>query len=305
MALAVLLAVAAAAFPVGNEHSGDAQASRRVLDIVAEVERASTECFGMLGRCLRELCVNSDDNKRRNLSVQIMICEAERDQQRRNLPQPDAKVVDVAAFLRDLNLSYLPTFTTIFTNIDTFCFHAVQNAQAAENIKAVGHVYEASELATQHLNGMAGKLTDITTGFKDQIERVGDAFSSEINSFAGLLGRLQAMIAQFTGLTQKARSFENSVTNLKTYSFALGISLFSSLFLRDVFVPTLAVTGVFLFGECSAAGQQVSGTPAFKYAYLLLCTAIIASGLWGRLGPLYQRMFPRRVKCGPAIPRIF
>jgi hypothetical protein len=116
-----------------------------------------------------------------------MICEAERDGQRRNLPQPNAKVVDVGGFLRDLNLSYLQTFTTIFTNIDSVCYHAVQNEQAEDNVRAIGLVYQASTLAAQYLTDLTGKLSNFMATVKGQMEHVSETFGIEIESFAHLL----------------------------------------------------------------------------------------------------------------------
>jgi hypothetical protein len=52
----IFVLCAAATFPLGQERDGDHDANRRVLDIVVEVEHASTEYFASLGRFCKE-CV--------------------------------------------------------------------------------------------------------------------------------------------------------------------------------------------------------------------------------------------------------
>ena len=122
----------------GNSFSGSSNDDERAVLIAESATNKIDECFEDLGSKLNSMCINLDANKRKSLTISIMICEHNRDGRSDILPQ---YYEDDDDFISQLDNENFKIFTTLYTSIDSVCFHAAHEHLSTDNLQKILNVY--------------------------------------------------------------------------------------------------------------------------------------------------------------------
>ena len=233
--------------PDGASPEDDRKAKR-----IAELVKSSHDgCFGYLNKTYQELCVNLDVQKRLNLSAATLYCEHLSDKREDKLPylDPDPHKRNYTKFIAELEPETFSLFTAMFINIDSICFHATSEAQSTANMRTMNNIWVASSLATAHINQSRHKLENITNEVVGKLDGVHKQMNETGNKILDFQGRVTKIVDQVKSLTDKAKNYENSVVKFKLYLLGLAVGFVVNLIVPNTFVPTVAVTGLFLIAE--------------------------------------------------------
>lgn len=262
--------------------------------IAKRVNDRGTECFDHLNRTYQELCVNLDVQKRINLSAATLFCEHRIDNRSDRLPELSENPVsrNYTRFVEELDDDTFGMFTTIFISVDSICFHATHEAQSTANIETVDRIYQASTMAIKYLVQSKEKLVNITNNVVDKLGDVYEAMNDTEVKIVGFQNRVVGIVDQFNNLTDKARYYRNSVSNMKFYLIGLGVSFFTNLIIPNVFIPTISLTALYLLIECTL-GDMRTGM-LFKWSYALVVGLVHLSGVWWLIHPIGELVFGNR-----------
>ena len=265
------------------------EADQRAKEIAKMVNDRQTKCFDHLDRAYQELCMNLDVEKRINLSAATLYCEHQQDGRTNSIPflddNPDLR--NYSAFVQELDEDSFGLFTTLFISIDSICFHATHEAQSTANLNTMEKIWSASDLAIKHIVDSKKKLEEITKDVVGKLEDVHNAMNETEVKITGFQERVVGIIGQFTSLTEKAKYYKNSVSNIKFYLIGIGVGFFMNLVIPNVFVPTIAVTALYLLFECNIGretAEKMTGV-LFKWSYAVVIALIHISGIWDTIRP--------------------
>lgn len=259
---------------------------------IAERIKKKHACFEALSKSYSQLCVNLDVEKRINLSVETLVCELRRDGRYEFLPPLAERYEDrdYKKFVQELPTDTFSTiFTNIFISIDTICFHATNEAQSTANIRTVDRIWKASSIATEYLIQSKEQLQNITREVRDKLEGVHEAINNTEKKIARFQEKIGTIIDQFKQLEGKATYYKNSVSNMKFYLIGVAVGFFMNLVVPNVFIPTIAVTALYLLFEVNVGGIAV-GSPVFKWSYAVIVLLVNSYGVYVAVKPLQGKV---------------
>ena len=271
---------------------------QKAKEIAKRVTDKQNKCFDHLDKSYQQLCENLDVQKRINLSAATLYCEHQLDRRSDKLPfldeNPDLR--NYSLFGEELDDDTFALFTTLFISVDSICFHATHEAQSTANIHTMESIFHASEIAAAYIKDSGAKLENIT---KDVVGKLGDVYGAMNETelkITGFQNRVVGIIDQFNSLTEKAKYYRNSVANMKFYVIGIVFGFFMNLVIPNVFVPTIAVTALYLLLECNIAketAEKVTGN-VFKWSYAVVVALIQVVGVWNVVRPFQVKLLGKR-----------
>lgn len=277
---------------------GSPEDDQKAKEIAKRVTDKQNKCFDHLDKSYQVLCENLDVQKRINLSAATLYCEHQLDRRSDKLPflHEDPDMRNYSLFVEELDDDTFALFTTLFISVDSICFHATHEAQSTANIHTMESIFQASEVAAAYIKDSGAKLENITKDVVGKLSDVYDAMNETEAKITGFQNRVVGIIDQFNSLTEKAKYYRNSVANMKFYLIGIACGFFMNLMIPNVFVPTIAVTALYLLLECNIAketAEMITGS-VFKWSYAVVVTLIQVVGIWNVVRPFHTKVFGRR-----------
>ncbi|OHS93252.1 hypothetical protein TRFO_40446 [Tritrichomonas foetus] len=275
----------------------------RAVLIAESATNKIDKCFDDLGAKLNCMCVNLDANKRKSLTISIMICEHNRDGRLDQLPKYDGDDDD---FIAQLDNENFKIFTTLYTSIDSVCFHAAHEHLSTDNLQKILNVYKAVTLSTEFLIAARDNLDQTTRALRGKLVDVQQQIYLEAASISNMTELIKSITERITEITSQASFYKNSVSNAKYYLSGVGLSIIVNFVFPNVFMPVLFVTGIYLFLEVNLGTKYayyLTGN-AFKYSYVFICCLVFLISLWDRLGLIKVKLFSFKKRRGLRIPRL-
>jgi bacteriorhodopsin len=134
----------------------------------------------------------------------------------------------------------------------------------------------------------------------EQLNEVKERMEEEQRRVNETRNRILDSYEQFKRVRFDVQILHSSLTNLKYYGIGIAVSLTVSFVVAHVFIPTLALTGLFLFVEVILRFTH----PWFKWGYVGCCLLVHFVGIWRAILPL-RRRFRGRGRAALVIPPLF
>ncbi|KAH0789327.1 hypothetical protein GPJ56_006778 [Histomonas meleagridis] len=274
---------------VDRKPNSSSEDERKASHITDAANQKINQCFEDLSKQLKTLCINLDETKRKRLAVAIMICEQNQDGRGDKIPQ----YINDDQFIRELDLESFGVFTTIFTSLDTICFHAAHEQLSTDNLQKVLNVYKAVSISTEFLIKARESMNLATLSMRDRLNEVQETLDEEAKAIGSMQTSIVTLFEEVNNITAKASFYKNSITNAKFYIIGIGIGFATGIILPNVFLPILFVTGVYLFIEINVKKESwiLSNGTLFKWSYALFCAIIIILSLWNQFDFFRVKVF--------------
>jgi hypothetical protein len=255
-----------------------------VQSIAEKINSSHDDCFQNLHSLFAGHCVNLNSSKRLELALSSMKCHLAADGRDSDFELLSRGTTEEV--LRTLDGNLMNTYTTIFTGIDSLCFHLASEAQMAANFRSAEMIFQASSLATEFLVQSKGNLTNLTQSIVRKLTNVTQAMDVERQRISETHESIMSIIGHFQGLRKTIDAYRNSLRNLKCYGVGIVVAFGLSFFVHNVVITTIALTGLFLFAELAFARIINSHETTFAVAYIILCGAVQAIGIWRTVRPI-------------------
>lgn len=272
-------------------------------NFIQETSRVD-KCFKDVTDSLNNLCINLDSIKKKKLAVSIMICEQLYDGRGDQLPRYE----NDDQFISELDTESFGIYTTIFTSLDTICYHAAHEKITINNLQKVFNVYKAVSLSTQFLIKVRNDMNIATSAMKDKLVDVQNRLDDEAETISKMQDIITNLFDEVNNITEKASYYKNSITNTKLYLYSVGIGFCASLILPNVFLPILFITGIFLFIEVNFKPDSfiLKNGMIFKWSYICFSLLIFVFAIWNQLDFFRIKVFGvKKQKKRNGIPIMF
>jgi hypothetical protein len=271
-----------------------------IEELVRMMNQSCDSCYEHLTIAFKKQCIKLDISKRVKLALDSMICHF----------KSDGRVADLKFFegksesdiLQGLEGDSLSMYTTIFTGIDSICYHLANEAQLTANRKSAGQIFNASLLATEFLIQSKDKLHNMTNRVVEQLNEVKDRMDEEQRRVNETTSRIVNSFEQFRKLKDDVQFVHSSMANLKYYGIGILAAFTLSFAVAHILIPVMALTGLFLFVEVIFRASH----PWFKWAYAGGWLLIASVAIWRVILPLRSHFRDKGgQRIGLAIPKLF
>jgi hypothetical protein len=298
----MLLCVTASLWQLGKSSQQSSRHSSVGLieELVRNMNQSCNSCYENLTIAFKKQFVKLDISKRVKLALESMICHFKTDGRVNDLKVFEGK--SESDILQSLEGDNLSMYTTIFTGVDSICYHLANEAQLTANRESAGQIFNASLLATEFLIQSKDKLHHMTDQVVEQLNEVKNRMDEEQRRVNETRSRIVDSFEQFQKSRGDVMFVHGSLANFKYYGIGILAAFALSFAVVRVFIPVIALTGFFLFVEviCQSAWSW------FKGAYAAACLLIMFVAIWRAVLPIRTHLRAREGhRNGLAIPAFF
>lgn len=245
-----------------------------VNEILERINKPGDQCFSNIKRKINQLCSDIDIEKRKELTMHIMICEQSADGREEHLPI--SRIPD--EFINELTDDSFRRYSIFFLNIDNVCFQSVHNDQSTKNFERVLQLISAVDVTTVFVKNLTAIFTtkskEITKTLDDLTTKI-DLSGARLNYSQGILLKI---FESLTNINDQSETIKASISNLKFYLSGIALSMVIGLIFENVFFPSLGITLAFLIFEYYDNKIQKYRW-MLKWVYSAAFIAIIINGL--------------------------
>ena len=233
-------------------------------------------------------CSNINEIQRRELAIQLMICEMAKDGR-----QSSNKYFNDEQFLHDLNADEFAMYTSFFTNIDSVCFQSTHEFQYFYSNQKVKEVSAAVNFSSDFLKLIGEKISNQTHRSEEDLKEIEEAAAKSnellenIVKYVGLIWKDFEAVKKMTKIEKSIRS------SIKLYAEVLVLAFIGAFILPNILPTIVSLTVLCMYLEFNEI-IKINLVRCLHIFYISMSIMITFTSFCSRVIEIKRRIFPKK-----------